>query len=532
MGKKSYASTKKNTPQNVSSTFGCSSPAGSTISATSREIPSPTHSSSTVGGSSCSDLSNKENLSQPIDDSCNTSPIASSAFQTCCDDQEDDVEDSDSDAYSGGSSTQNSICSEQIPLEEFLEDEGQLFMESGLENHLAFLHDRLTKCSPDNEEMQEKLQLSFLIQKYSELLAKNTPTKPSRATPLSEEQEKASNSSSSSSNSKSWSSPHQHVASAGSDSANCSCTHRTEEYNAKEKEHLRNEITKVNSLKSRLESLCKELQTESKRIKDEGKKFLRNVESFTPISPTAPTCSLPDSPAAAAPPSSNGEMPAPLSLCIPSEKLDIAQETNPYLLNTKLNALVDQYEQREKDYYATVHRKDVQLQYSLARYLTQQETLSQECIKVETLKAQVLNFVKTENELKRQLAVYVDKFKQVEETLSKSNELFMTFRKETEKMTKNLAKFEKENDYLKNKVATLNRNILEMAEEKTKNQKTTETLANQKMKLEVLCRTLQAERNEALALASKLKKAEQDVAPVASNVPAASAATEEEKPPL
>ena len=95
----------------------------------------------------------------------------------------------------------------------------------------------------------------------------------------------------------------------------------------------------------------------------------------------------------------------------------------------------------------------------------------------------------------------------------------MTFRKETEKMTKNLSKFEKENEYLKNKVGVLNRNILEMAEEKAKNQKTTETLANQKMKLEVLCRTLQAERNEALAQISKLKKEETDAGGAGSNAP-------------
>lgn len=100
-------------------------------------------------------------------------------------------------------------------------------------------------------------------------------------------------------------------------------------------------------------------------------------------------------------------------------------------------------------------------------------------------------FTKTEIELRKQLNIYVDKFKQVEETLNKSNELFMTFRKEMEQvclfcpitfaikryiyvsligvcihqMTKKTKKLEKENSAIKGKCDTMNKNILEMAEE-------------------------------------------------------------------
>lgn len=53
---------------------------------------------------------------------------------------------------------------------------------------------------------------------------------------------------------------------------------------------------------------------------------------------------------------------------------------------------------------------------------------------INSLKEQVETFTKTETELRKQLNVYVDKFKQVEETLNKSNELFLTFRKEMEQV--------------------------------------------------------------------------------------------------
>lgn len=55
-------------------------------------------------------------------------------------------------------------------------------------------------------------------------------------------------------------------------------------------------------------------------------------------------------------------------------------------------------------------------------------------VQINSLKEQVETFTKTETELRKQLNVYVDKFKQVEETLNKSNELFLTFRKEMEQV--------------------------------------------------------------------------------------------------
>ena len=397
-------------------------------------------------------------------------------------------------------STQNSVFSE-FRVDE--EDQSGGSLDPQLEGQLATLCNQFIQNSAvGNAELQERLQLSFLIQKYSDLVSKNSPFKIPKLM-ANEEREKifpCGNNSSRVMMGQSSSSSSLLV-SEESMSYCSSCPQKTDEFNQKEKEHLKNEIIKVNALKSRLESLCKDLQQESKRIKEEGKKFFRTMEPFnsysginglpSPMSPDSSSCSsLHDDPIALS--------------CESHNCTTTVEEYNS--LSAKYNTVLDSYEQREKQFNSLFKYKEAHLNHSAARFVEQQDTLNRESLKVETLKSQILNFVKTENELKRQLAVYVDKFKQVEETLSKSNELFMTFRKETEKMTKNLAKFEKENEYLKNKVGTLNRNILEMAEEKARNQKTTETLANQKIKLEVLCRTLQAERNEALAQISKLKK--------------------------
>jgi seryl-tRNA synthetase len=56
----------------------------------------------------------------------------------------------------------------------------------------------------------------------------------------------------------------------------------------------------------------------------------------------------------------------------------------------------------------------------------------------------------------------------VEDTLNNSNDLFLTFRKEMEEMSKKTKRLEKENLTLTRKHDLTNRNILEMAEERTK----------------------------------------------------------------
>jgi chromosome segregation ATPase len=65
---------------------------------------------------------------------------------------------------------------------------------------------------------------------------------------------------------------------------------------------------------------------------------------------------------------------------------------------------------------------------------------------------------------------------QVEDTLNNSNELFLTFRKEMEEMSKKTKRLEKENLTLTRKHDQTNRNILEMAEERTRDKDELEKL--------------------------------------------------------
>ena len=89
------------------------------------------------------------------------------------------------------------------------------------------------------------------------------------------------------------------------------------------------------------------------------------------------------------------------------------------------------------------------------------------------------------------VVLYLTSAPQVEETLNNSNELFLTFRKEMEEMSKKTKRLEKENLNLTRKHDLTNRNILEMAEERTKVNKEMETLRKKNNTLESVIRRMQ-----------------------------------------
>ena len=95
--------------------------------------------------------------------------------------------------------------------------------------------------------------------------------------------------------------------------------------------------------------------------------------------------------------------------------------------------------------------------------------------------------------------------KQVEDTLNNSNDLFLTFRKEMEEMSKKTKRLEKENLNLTRKHDLTNRNILEMAEERTKVNKEIETLRKKNNTLESLVRRMQEQGRAPAGAADQLE---------------------------
>ncbi|KAK3308884.1 myosin-like coiled-coil protein-domain-containing protein [Chaetomium strumarium] len=241
----------------------------------------------------------------------------------------------------------------------------------------------------------------------------------------------------------------------------------------KDKDNSRNELNKTVSLKEKLEKLCRELQKENNKLKNENKTLsdtqvrsqnswderysglLRRMDDYQEEK---------DNPR--------------------KQVVDMEVEE---LFSQRFKSFIDQYELRELHFHSQMRTKELEVQFNLARYEREKKNYEAELARSRQLNAQVQTFSKTEADLRQQLNVYVDKFKQVspvpphrssartdrgaqvEDTLNNSNDLFMTFRKEMEDMSKKTKRLERENEILKRKHDQVNGNILKMAEERNKN---------------------------------------------------------------
>lgn len=187
----------------------------------------------------------------------------------------------------------------------------------------------------------------------------------------------------------------------------------------------------------------------------------------------------------------------------------------------KFKSFIEQYEMREIQMASLLRTKELEIQYQIARHEQLRKAQETEMSKSHQLTRQVSTFSQTENELRSQLNIYVEKFKQVsfsiscilqgnkpasgkkcvidsltlkqvEDTLNNSNDLFLTFRKEMEEMSKKTKRLEKENMQLTRKQEATNKNIFQMAEERSQSQATIERLTKENEKLKKLCRAMQS----------------------------------------
>ena len=82
----------------------------------------------------------------------------------------------------------------------------------------------------------------------------------------------------------------------------------------------------------------------------------------------------------------------------------------------RLKAVVDQNELRELQFKSVLRQKDAEIHYIAARFEEQRRKAEEQAIKCRQLSSQVSTFSCTEAELRHQLNIYVDKFKQVRST--------------------------------------------------------------------------------------------------------------------
>ncbi|TRY66661.1 hypothetical protein DNTS_007996 [Danionella cerebrum] len=258
-----------------------------------------------------------------------------------------------------------------------------------------------------------------------------------------------------------------------------------------EKDHLRNEHSKAILARSKLESLCRELQRHNRTLKEDGVQQTRLEEEKRKEVTSHFQVTLNDIQAQM---EQHNERNANLR----QENMDLAD---------KLKKLIEQYELREEHIDKVFKQKDLQQQLVDAKLHQAQALLKdsedrhqkeKEFLLKEAAESQRMYELMKQQEvhLKQQLSLYTEKFEEFQNTLSKSNEVFTTFKQEMEKMTKKIKKLEKETTMYRSRWESSNKALLEMAEEKTLRDREFESLQVKVQRLEKLCRALQIERNE------------------------------------
>ncbi|CAH3032353.1 unnamed protein product [Porites lobata] len=253
----------------------------------------------------------------------------------------------------------------------------------------------------------------------------------------------------------------------------------------KERDHLQSEYNKASLAKSKLESLCRELQRHSKLVKEESQLRIQEEEA------------------------KRKELSEKFQTTINdiSEQMQENYKANQQLKNenndlaARLKGLVEQYEVREEHVEKVFKHKQLELQLAEAKMAQQhlqfdedkKKTLSENQILIkqaQEYKKQCELLTKQETEMKSQLAMYAERFDEFQKTLNKSNEVFSTFKKEMDKMTKTIKKLEKERNTWKSKCESSNHSLVQMVDEREKLKNEVSALRSKNEKLENLCRAL------------------------------------------
>ncbi|GMI83393.1 hypothetical protein like AT5G50840 [Hibiscus trionum] len=234
------------------------------------------------------------------------------------------------------------------------------------------------------------------------------------------------------------------------------------------------------AVRDKLESLCRELQRQNKMLMDECKRVSTEGQNLRLDLSTRFQDAIKD-----------------VSNKLEGQKEDcLSQLKENEMLRNKLKEFADQYALSEQQHAQKLKQKTLELQLSDLKTKQHEEKLIQEQARMKVYAEQVSQLLATEKNLRTQLTADGEKFQQFQDALTKSNEVFETFKQEIEKMAKSIKELKKENVFLKSKCDKSDVTLIELVEERERLKKQLEKTKNQKEKLEMLCRSLQAERKQ------------------------------------
>nr|XP_018908655.1 PREDICTED: alpha-taxilin-like [Bemisia tabaci]XP_018908656.1 PREDICTED: alpha-taxilin-like [Bemisia tabaci] len=267
----------------------------------------------------------------------------------------------------------------------------------------------------------------------------------------------------------------------------------------REKEQLQSEHSKAILTRSRLESLCRELQKQNKAIKEESiAKMREEEEKRTEISQKF----------------QNTLSEITTLMQQNNEKNNKLRDDNVDM-TSRLKSVCEQYQLREqqveklgKQMELEVQLCDAKLAKAKMEMTAEKEILLREkqqlLLELTTYQNRCQELQGIEVDLRSQIALYNDKYDEFQQALSKSSQVFSGFKVEMEKMSKKITKLEKETSTWKKRWEQSHQAVLEMAVDKQVSDQELKKTSRQLQALQSLCRTLQTERTQLLATVKKL----------------------------
>ncbi|XP_035276792.1 beta-taxilin isoform X2 [Anguilla anguilla] len=276
----------------------------------------------------------------------------------------------------------------------------------------------------------------------------------------------------------------------------------------KDREHLRSEHSRAVLARSKLEELCRELQRHNKNLKEECLQRCREDELKRKEITTHFQSTLTDIQAQIEQHSNRNT-----KLC---------QENGA--MAERLQAIINQYEQREESLEKILKHRDLQQKLADAKleqanlllneaeekHKREKEYLLKEAIE-KTKKCYAMK--EQELQMKKQLVLYSQKFDEFQTTLAKSNDVYAAFKQEMEKMTQKMKKMDKDSNTWRTRFESCNKALMDMVEDRAAKDKEFELFTLKILKLEKLCRALQEERKGLYKKIQEIKQSRAEVAP-------------------
>ncbi|XP_054426016.1 beta-taxilin [Pteronotus mesoamericanus] len=273
----------------------------------------------------------------------------------------------------------------------------------------------------------------------------------------------------------------------------------------KEKDQLQSEHSRAILARSKLESLCRELQRHNKTLKEETLQRAREEEEKRKEITNHFQSTLTDI-------QGQIEQQSERNMKLCQENTELAE---------KLKSIIDQYELREEHLDKIFKHRELQQKLVDAKLEQAQEMMKEAEERHKREKEYLLNqaaewklqakmLKEQETVLQAQLTLYSGRFEEFQSTLTKSNEVFATFKQEMDKTTKKMKKLEKDTATWKARFESCNKALLDMIEEKALRAKEYECFVMKIGRLENLCRALQEERNELYKKIREAKMPEKD----------------------